>query len=226
MTQFAFEQPPEDDGSSSSFLSKPGFFHVIVMAQDPQPMNFDKSKYLDGLDVTFGVCSGTHPDQYDKTFDQLFLKGNAEQKDGGKFCNRRLLKLFLATGLMGQHVPGQQTQLDTAQLVGRQLVIEVEERPNSAQAKNPNGKHIELKFDCLYHVDDPAVKDVPKHPQFLASIPPQLRRDQSTFDRPDESGGAVAKPDGTNPSKPKLSVAAMMQAATPNNAPSANTDDV
>ncbi|MGN6546365.1 MAG: hypothetical protein ACTHK7_15030 [Aureliella sp.] len=221
MTQFAFEQPPEDDGSSSSFLSKPGFFHVVVMAQDPQPMSFDKSKYLDGLDVTFGVLAGTHPDQFDKTFDQLFLKGNAEQRDGGKFCNRRLLKLFLATGMMGQHVPGQQTQLDTAAMVGRQLVIEVEERPNGPQAKNPNGKHIELKFDCLYHVDDPAVKDVPKHPQFFAAIPAELRRDKSTFAKPDDPAQPATRSD-----KPKLSVAAMMQAQAPNNAPSANTDDV
>lgn len=223
MTQFAFEQPPEDDGANSSFLSKPGFFHVVVMAQDPQPMNFDKSKYLDGLHVTFGILAGTHPDQFDKTFDQLFLRGNADQKDQGKFCNRRLLKLFLATSMMGQHVPGQQTALDTAAMVGRQLVIEVEERPNSAQAKNPNGKHIELKFDCLYHIDDPAVKDVPKHPQFIAAIPAALRRDQSTFAKSDEASGAPAAAQGD---KPKLSVAAMLQAQAQNKAPSANTDDV
>ncbi len=161
---FQFEQPEQAEGDGLPYVTKPGFYHVAILQQDPQPMNRDKTQYLDGLGVTFGVLAGTHLDQFDKTFEEVFIKGNPNQKDKGNFCNRKLFKLFNATCMLSQHVPGQQTTLDTSLMVGRQCIIELEEKANSPTAKNPNGTHIEFKGDRVWHVDDPEVKDVPKHP--------------------------------------------------------------
>lgn len=212
--QFQFEQPPEGD-DSPSYVTKGGFYHVAIMEQDPEPKTSDGSQYLDGLGIKFQVAAGTHPDQFDKTYDCVFIKGNANQKDQGKFCNRKLMRLFLATGMMGEHVPGQQTTLDTSLMEGRQCVIELEEKPNSPTSKNPNGTHVEFKGAQVFHVDDPAVKDVPKHAELLSIIPKELRRDPSSFkkddNQPPAAGTAAGQPSPNQP-KPKLSVAQMIGA--------------
>jgi len=212
--QFQFEQPADAEGSDLPYLTKPGFYHVFITAQDRAPMNFDKSKYLDGLGIEFTVLAGTHLDQYEKTFEETFIKGNVNQKDKGNFCNRKLFKLFSATCLIQQHVPGQQTTLDTELLLGRQCVIEVEEKPNSAMAKKPSGTHIEFKGDHVWHVDDPAVKDVPKHIKALERIPQELRRHPSSFKTDEGPGAAGAGSPAGQPGgpKPKLSVAQMLGA--------------
>lgn len=211
--QFQFEQPPEGE-DRPAFLSKPGFYHVAVMAQNPQPIGSNQ-QYIDGLEITFGVLAGTHPDQFDSSFESTFIKGNKNHSDGGRFCNLKLFKLFNALGLLGEHVPGQQTTLDTARAVGRQCVIEVEAKKNSEKAKNPEGFHIEFKGAQVFHVDDPAVKDVPKHPQYMAVIPKELRRDASTFKKEAPAGNAAASagssaPSQAEPPKQRLSVAQML----------------
>ncbi len=192
-TQFEFDQPGEDEGPVSTFLSKDGFYHVMISAQDPAPTK-DNGDSIDGLEVTFGVCSGTHLDQFNKTLTVTMIRGNENQKDKGAFCNRRLQKLFLATCLIGQEQPGKRTSINTADLVGRQCVIEVHSVKNSERAKNPNGTHIELKFDNIYHVDDPAVKDCPKHPGALEMIPAELRRSSSASPSAPAQSQAKAKP--------------------------------
>lgn len=225
--QFQFEQPADAEGSDLPYLTKPGFYHVFITEQDPAPMNRDKSSYIDGLRVTFTVLAGTHMDQYEKTFEETFIKGNVNQKDKGNFCNRKLFKLFSAVCLIQQHVPGQQTALDTELLLGRQCVIELEEKPNSANAKNPNGTHIEFKSDHVWHVDDPAVKDVPKHLEALKQIPQELRRHPSSFKT---EGSTTATATATQPeqTKPKLSVAQVLNrgAVTPPITAPVDTADV
>lgn len=226
--QFQFEQPPEGD-EGPAYVTKSGFYHVVILEQDPQPKSSDGNSYLDGLGLKFGVCAGTHPDQFDKSYETVFIKGNPNQKDGGKFCNRKLLRLFLATGMMGEHVPGQQTALDTSLMVGRQCIIELEEKPNSATSKNPNGTHVEFKGAQVFHVDDPAVKDVPKHPELLSIIPKELRRDPSTFkkdDQPPAAGSTAAGQPSPNQPKPKLSVAQMIGAPGAAGSAAASVADV
>lgn len=228
--QFQFEQPPEGD-DSPSYVTKPGFYHVAIMEQNPQPKSSNGSQYIDGLGLKFQVAAGTHPDQFDKTYDCVFIKGNPQQKDNGSFCNRKLLRLFIATGLMGEHAPGQQTTLDTSLMVGRQCVIELEEKPNSPTSKNPNGTHVEFKGAQVFHVDDPAVKDVPKHFELLSIIPKELRRAESTFkkdDQPPAAGSTAAGQPSPNQPKPKLSLAQMLGAGVAGSAAAsvADTSDV
>ena len=228
--QFQFEQPPEGE-DKPAFLSKPGFYHVAVLAQNPQPIGKNQ-QYIDGLEVQFGVLAGTHLDQFDTSYTCIFIKGNANHSDGGRFCNLKLLKLFTALGLLGEHAPGQQTTLDTSLLVGRQCVIEVESKKNSEGSKNPDGFHIEFKGAQVFHVDDPAVKDVPKHPEFLGIIPKELRRAATTFKNdnpPPAAGAAAATPSAPDQPKPRLSVAQMLGAgagAGSVHAPAADTSDV
>jgi len=225
--QFQFQQPVDAEGSDLPYVTKGGFYHVEILAQDPQPLNRGKTEYLDGLGVTFNVLAGTHPDQFDKTYDEVFIKGNPNQKDKGNFCNRKLFKLFVAAGLLGEHSPGAETSLNTNLMVGRQVVIELEEKPNSANAKNPHGTHVEFKGDHVFHVDDPAVKDVPMHPEALALIPAELRRHPSSFKT---EGSTTATATATQPeqTKPKLSVAQVLNrgAVTPPITAPVDTADV
>lgn len=227
---FQYQQPSSEESTGSgTFVDKPGIYHVIVMDQNPNPTNYNKTEYISGLEIVFGVIGGANADQIDKTFSMIFKNGKPENADGGEFLNRRLFKFFQATGLKETLEPGKPASLDTAQLLQppRQLVIELELRPNSPKAKNPNGHHLELKFDNTWHVDDPAVKDAPKNMAAIAQIPASLRRDPSTFKVPD----AAAKPGAaTEPAKPRISpsalLAAPVAAAVASPAPSAAPVDV
>lgn len=228
--EFEYEQPTSEEGTNVGgggvFLSKPGFYHVIVMYQTTQPTNFSKTKFIDGLGVVFGVLAGSHADQLNKTLDVIFIKGSKQHSDGGELCNRKLSKLFAATGLKTTIEPGQPARLDTTQLVNppRQLIIKTVEKPNS---NNPGKMHIELSYDDIWHVDDPAVKDVPKNAEALAAIPAALRRDPSTFKSVKPADGAGS---GAEPAKPRISpsalLAAPVAAAVASPAPSAAPVDV
>jgi hypothetical protein len=172
---FAYDEP--EDLNGSPWLSKAGLFHVTVMEQDPQPTNANKER-LDGLRVKFGVLAGSDPTQADKQSDQLFFRGKATDKDGGKFANLKLHKLFCATGLKNGLNPGKQTSVNTADMVGRQCVIEIEAKPDN---KNPSIIRHQIKGDRIFHIDDPEVAGVPKNADALAMIPAELRRSPSSF---------------------------------------------
>ena len=173
---FAYDEP--EDMNGSPWLSKAGTFHVIVMEQDPAPLNANKTEKLDGLKVKFGVVAGTDATQIDKQSDQLFFRGKSSDKDGGKFANLKLHKLFCATGLKNGLNPGKTTAVNTADLINRQLVIEFEAKPDS---RNPSIIRHQVKGDRIFHVDDPEVAAVPKNAEAIAMIPAELRRSPSSF---------------------------------------------
>lgn len=171
---FAYDEP--EDLNASPWLSKSGTFHFLITAQDPAPLNKEKTSHIDGLKITIAVLAGTDGTQFQKQSEQILFRGKPTDKDGGKFANTKLHKLFVATGLKNGLNPGQKTALDTSLLVTRQFVAEIEARDDG----RGNVRH-QIKGDRIYHVDDPEVANVPKNAEALNYIPAELRRSPSSF---------------------------------------------
>ena len=82
--------------------------------------------------------------------------------------------------------------LDLRQCVGRQFVARME--------MDDDGKNLNLAYADIYHVDDPAVKEVPKNEAALKLLPPALRRIGQRPAKDDKAKGPTEKK--AEPSKP------------------------
>lgn len=170
---FAYDEP-DDSPSSSPWLSAPGWYHVMIMEQDPAPKS-RANMPLDALAIKIGVLEGSNKTQLNKTSDQKIFRGKPTDSDGGKFRNSRLRKLFEVTGVRDPNNPG---HIDTTLLVQRQFVCEIEARPDD---RNASIVRYEIKGAQIFHVDDPAVAHVPLNKEAIELIPKELRRSASSF---------------------------------------------
>jgi hypothetical protein len=191
---FEFDEPEEQ---ASPWLRNPGTYHFLIMAQETDPLNFEKTANIPGIKLSLGVIGGTDPTQIDKTWDVTLYKGTDQDSDKQRSLNnRRLNRLFLATCLKFEGQPGKKAVIgDTSLLVGRQFIAQVE------QYTNASGKtKLSFTWDNIYHVDDPAVAAVPKNAEAISAIVPELRRDSASF--------AAAGPVATQSQTPSAASAA------------------
>ncbi len=221
--QYKVVDAPQSN-ENSPYVRKPGRFHVIIMAQEANPAKPDNSGYVDGFEVTFGVVAGTEADQFDKSTSSVFFNPNEDQKDKGVFCARKIDRLMKAACLVGDTEAGQEVSVDLADLINKQVVIELCEKKNSPQAKNPNGTHIELAWDRIWHIDHPEVKDVPKNEDFLALIDPVYRRPDPSFFGVAASQNAQSSDHEGEGRKQRLSPAQLLAQAKASQQPKQSTD--
>jgi hypothetical protein len=93
---------------------------------------------------------------------------------------------------------GEEIDLDLQSMVNSQVVVDLD----LSEVKNPGDKQfIRLKFDHIYHIDDPRVAKVPKHVTAVNLLPQSRRRKPESFDL-DKLTGKASKP--SEPSKPSV----------------------
>lgn len=162
-------QSGDDYSSGGNFLSEPGTYHLCITDIDENPTKRDGS-LIDNAAFRVGlsVLDGTTEGQKEKTTDLTFFYPKPTDKDEGKFRRKQIDRFFLAAGLLAESDKGAEKEIDLSDAVGRQIVAKLE--PSS------NGKYLQLAFADVYHVDDPAVKDIPKSAVALRLVPSSQRK--------------------------------------------------
>jgi hypothetical protein len=193
-----------DDWSGSSFLDQPGTYHLAITAVDEAPAKRDGSLIDNAFfRMSVAVLAGTVPDQQDKTTDLTFFWPKPSDRDGGKFRTKQIDRCFSAAGLVTEDQKGKEVDIDLQLMVGRQVVAKLD--------KSQDDKYLQLSFADIYHVDDPAIKGIPKNAEALKLIPASQRRVSAN------GAAATANADasqGKRRGRPPKSEAAMPSAET------------
>lgn len=184
---FSFQAPETTQGEGGG-LTTPGTFHCVI--NDAIEGQTSQGKPIDGITVTFEVLAGTVDGSAGKSrTETLFAPSmkdiEKEQKTGtASMPRKKLAALFIAANAMDPTKLGQSVDIDVAKMVGQQVVIKFERQ----MEKDGEGKYtvetqyIQISYADIFHVDDPAVKDVPKSEDALSLIPPTNRHSESWFE--------------------------------------------
>lgn len=168
MSSYSFDAADTFEGGSS-FIAKPGTYHIMVSNVDPEPVTKD-GKAMEGLKVEGGILGGTEPTEKDKTIEFMLWAPKPTDKNNGEMAKRKLTRFAYAMGFIDEFKPGQKINIDCEVCEGRQLVAKFSEQERDGK------KRIELHFSDIYHVDDPAVAEIPKAAQAISVIPKSLRK--------------------------------------------------
>lgn len=172
-------------GSSTAWLDKAGKFHLRVLKADENPT--DKNKMpLDGFKVTFSVLGGQCDDGGDvraevgKQVDVMFYNPNpTEDADWQEASQRKQTAYLLAAGLMHEREMGNDVNAELVHSENRQVVAEFEfSKPKTATDK----AYLRLRYDRVFHIDDPRGSAIPRDQAALKIIPAAFRRDPNGFD--------------------------------------------
>lgn len=177
------------DFNTGGFLSEPGTYHFCITDATESPTN-KSGALIDNaaFRVTVEALGGTAAGQENKCCDLLFFHPKPTDKNEGAFARKKIDRFLLAVGLVGDDDKDREVDIDLAKCVGRQFVAKME-------ADEDNARFLRVAFADIYHVDDPAVKAVPKNEAALKLIPASLRKIGSQPVKPaaSKSNGAAAK---------------------------------
>ena len=177
-TVFEYEQSESIDTTGGKFVNKPGKYHAIITAVNPNPIKKDHTPMMNCLQIDIEILDGTDKTQIERTL-QCNIRtpvGGGDKPDSEKafkFKAERLTRFFVAVGF--PHIPGKKMAINLEEIPGRQLVVELTHQLEDGKPT----KWIEIAGSHIYHVDDPSIEKVPKNADFMASIPEQLRKRSS-----------------------------------------------
>lgn len=183
---------PEHVYTESNFLSEPGTHHMIVAEPHEVATKRDGTP-MDACAVLAQVLDGTVRDasgctQVGKQITLTFFNGKPTDKDGGKFARSKQAALFIALDLMTPEQLGKPgLSIDLEKTKGRQFIVTLK------KDKGQDGKErIDINFNDIYHVDDPAAAAYPKDSKALGFIAKAFRHPAAYFDslRPSKGGGS------------------------------------
>lgn len=195
MSGFDMDMPDDFEGGGN-FLQEAGTYHLLVLRVDEAPTS-KKGDLLDGFRVDCAVLDGTTPGQKDRQVELMFFRPKLSDKNGGEFAKRKQARFAIATGILGQATPGQRVTVDLQQAAGMQFVAEVEHQTDQ-QTGQPT-KFLQLAWANIWHVDDPAVAQVPKDAAALELLPVQMRRSAESFAKKEKP---QSKPQDRSPTPP------------------------
>lgn len=170
----AFEmEMPESTDTGGAYLEKPGTYHLAVVNVDENPID-KQGSLLSGFKIEASVLGGTTEGQQNRTVELMFWNPKPTDKNNGEMAKKKQARFVMAVGLLdGARKPGEKVTIDLQQAKGRQLVATLDHRDDK---KDSSKKYLDLHFADIWHVDDPEVKDVPKHLDALKLLPASLRR--------------------------------------------------
>lgn len=156
MTQY--DMPESYD--VSSFLDKPGQYHVAVDRVEENPVS-KGGKLLDGIRLHFQVLAGTDPTQAKRSHGEVIFSPSMDAKDGGEFARKKIGRLIRAlelhdkkTGELAEKCRA--VSIDWEEARGRQMVVFIVPQDGN------EAKYVEVQGAHFYKVSDPEVSHVPK----------------------------------------------------------------
>lgn len=188
---YEVEMPENMDAGGGEFIEKSGWYHLAVVAVDESPTD-RKGQLISGFKASVCVLAGEHADQTKKTADLTLWNPKPTDKNNGEMAKKKQARFLAATCVIDPAIkpsPGKKVTVDINNAVGRQLVARIEMREVDGK------KYSDFHFADIYHVDDPAVVNVPKLESALKLLPKELRRDPASFKKAE--GGTSASGNGS-----------------------------
>lgn len=182
MTIYQFETA-EDVDLGKTYVNQEGTYHIVVTEIEDRPQD-DRGRQQDYLLLTGVILAGTVGTQEERLVSLRFFPPNLNSRDQGKFAKKKLTRLFEALSFTGPETRGKTVSMELDDAIGRQIVVGIERQTYEVRHGKRAGQtaeHFDLAFASIFHIDDPAVKDIPKHEPALAFIPQALRRDPKSF---------------------------------------------
>jgi len=178
-----FEAPEDIQGDGGNYLTEPGTYHVVITAV--KDGLGPKGGAIDGFTFEMDVLAGTADGCSGKTHTEcLFAPNLTKSEDNQTMSKRKLAAFFIATGVMTPDQLGKAVSIDVKKAEGAQLLIKLERQmlKNESTGKyDVPTKFLQISYSDMFHVDDPAVKDVPKNKDALGMIDKIDRHDESWF---------------------------------------------
>lgn len=163
-------------------LRDAGTYHVVV--NEVREGESQKGKPIDGLTVSFEVFDGTTKGQAGKTHtESFFLPTKKDEEKTASMKLRKLTAMAIAGNLMQPEQLGEELDIPFASMVGQQMVVKFDhqmEMDGEGKYTIPS-KYIQVSYSDLFHVDDPAVKSVPKNADALSLIDKAHRHPEQWF---------------------------------------------
>lgn len=163
----------------SPYLRTAGTFLFVVTAADESPVDKDREP-LKAFKIEFHVVGG---DQNGKILQTLFNDPDPARPDSYTYYAIRQTRILEVLGV----IPYQRGKSDqegvTVELVDRDGNTLIANRLMIGTVKQ-DGEFFKLDGLKFWHVDDPNAPKISLHPEWMMSIPPELRRDASTFPKP------------------------------------------
>ena len=148
-------QSGEDFSAGGNFLREPGTYHVCVTGVEEMPHKRDGSLIDNAaFQVDLEVLAGTVGGQEKKSANIVFFHPKPTSPNEGAFARKLMDRFFLAVGLMGEADKKKDLSIDLQQAVGRHFIVKFDH--------DDDKKYLRVAFTDIFHVDDPAVKDMPK----------------------------------------------------------------
>lgn len=171
----------EDLTGGGDFLNLPGTYHLLI---DRMHVGMSvKDEPIDGTTVECTVLDGDVQGQAKKkvnlTLWDIKLDKPVEEQHVTVRC---LTNFYLAANVLQPEQLGKEVDINPEDADSHQVVIKLQ----YAQKKE-NGNWVEdrkflrINFSDVYHVDDPAVANVPKNASALKAIDPKYRHDAAWF---------------------------------------------
>lgn len=161
--------PGGDLSNSGKFVDQEGWYHFLVMEGKEVATKRSDGSIIPNMLAQFelSVLESTVPEQRDKTMSVCVRAPSPTHKDGGDFCRKVADRWWLALAFATRQdlEAKKRLSIDVAAARGRQFIAKVEK----------GDKYCDIAGAEIYHVDDPAVKDIKKSVADLAQIRPELR---------------------------------------------------
>lgn len=174
MSEFTYETG--DDYSDSSYLSTPGWFHLVITnfeypALDQNGQIMDWALFR----VTCEVLASDPEGLDGKPVSLTVSAPKPSARDGGKFQRKVADRFLLATSVVDPSQKNAKVSIDPERMTGRQFIT----RLKLAEKEGKVTTYLEFAGSEIYHVDDPAVKSAPRSSQAIDMIPSSLRRESA-----------------------------------------------
>jgi hypothetical protein len=164
-------QTTESTQGEGGSLSVAGSFHCVIT--EVLEGLTKKGKAIDGITVTFEVLDGTVQGCAGKSHTESFFLPTSQDNDKNSAMKlRKLTAMAIAGGVMLPKQLGQEIDIPFAEMADRQIVVKFDhqmEMDGNGEYTIPS-KYIQVSYSDLFHVDDPAVKAVPKNTEALSLI--------------------------------------------------------
>lgn len=161
-------------------LREEGTYHCVVT--EVFEGESKKGNPIEGVTVTFEVMAGTVEGQAGKSHtESLFLPTMSDKKPEMKL--RKLTALAIAGNVLQPADLGREVDIPFRDMVGSQMVVKFDHQ----MEMDGNGEYtvksqyLQVAYSDMFHVDDPAVKAVPKSDDALSLIPDEHRHDEAWF---------------------------------------------
>jgi hypothetical protein len=182
MSGFDFDAP-EDMAGESTYLSEEGTYHMIITKVNEG--HGPKGGTIDGFSFEMDALGGTVDGVVGKSHGETFFSPKLSDKETAQMASKRkMAALFIAADLMRPDQLGKPVKIDLATMAGRQVMMKLARRMDKDESTGKYtvpSKFLQINYSDIYHVDDPAVKDIPKNAEALEMLEAPFRHNAEYF---------------------------------------------